>query len=116
VVALDVVRALAKQPETWEALRAELRGARGKDAAYDAYLDETDRLVDHPADREAQARRIAERLAITVQANLLMDRADDQVASIFLASRVGGDHGALFGTQPPTPGVESVARMAVPPA
>ena len=43
-----------------------------------------------------------------------MEAADPRVTEIFLASRVGGDHGAMFGTQPLTSGVADVARMAVP--
>jgi putative acyl-CoA dehydrogenase len=115
VIALDVVRVMAKEPDALVALRAELDDSRGKDSTYDAYLDETWRLVDHPQDPEAQARRMTERLAVAAQASLLMDRADEDVVALFLASRVAGDQGAMFGTQPPGPGVANVARMAVPP-
>src|SRR5690606_28281552 len=114
VVALDVVRVMAKEPKAIEALRQELEGSRGTDRRFDAYLDGTWQLVERPENVEAQARRIAERLAIATQAALLMERADGAVAEIFLASRVAGDHGGMFGTQPVTSGTEEVARPPVP--
>ena len=114
VVALDVVRVMAKEPKAIEALRQELEGSRRTDRRFDAYLDGTWQLVERPENVEAQARRIAERLAIATQAALLMERADGAVAEIFLASRVAGDHGGMFGTQPVTSGTEEVARLTVP--
>lgn len=114
VMALDVIRVASREPKAIEALRMELEDRRGSDGAYDSYLNETFALVERPEDAEAQARRIVERLAIATQASLLMDRADSNVAEVFLASRVAGDHGAMFGTQPLTSGVAEVARMAVP--
>lgn len=114
VIALDVVRVVAKEPESLAALRSELGAAGGNDPTFDRHLDETWDLVDHPVDAEAQARRMTERLAVATQAALLMERADDEIAGMFLASRVTGDHGVSFGTQAPTGGVEKVARLAVP--
>jgi len=114
VIALDVIRVLAKQPTAVEALRQGLDRARGHDSHFDRFLDQTWGLIENPADPEAQARRITERLAIAVQAALLLERADSRVADNFVASRVTGDHGAMFGTQPLMAGTEEVARMAVP--
>ncbi|MFW5905042.1 MAG: acyl-CoA dehydrogenase family protein, partial [bacterium] len=114
VMALDVVRVMTKEPEALAALREELERSRGRDPAYDAHLDGTWALVGDPLDPEAQARRITEDLAVAAQAHLLMESADPDVGDMFLSSRVAGDHRALFGTQPPTSSVESVARRAVP--
>ena len=114
VIALDVLRVLTKEPKAVEALRLEVDEHRGQDSHFDAYLDATWQLIERPDDAEAQARRITERLAVATQAALLMQRADPAVAEIFLASRVAGDHGAEFGTQPITAGTEEVARMTVP--
>jgi putative acyl-CoA dehydrogenase len=114
VIALDVVRVLTRETPALEALKTELDRARGADPHYDRYLDETWALVAAPLDAEAQARRITERLAVATQAALLMARADDDVADLFLSSRVAGDHGDLFGTQAPGPGNARVAAKAVP--
>lgn len=114
VIALDVMRVAAKEPHAIDTLKRELDSSRGRDARFDRYLETTWRLVSQPTDPEAQARLVTEKLAIACQAALLMERADPEVADIFLASRVAGDHGALFGTQPPSPSTERVARAAIP--
>ncbi|HEX2154725.1 MAG TPA: acyl-CoA dehydrogenase family protein [Acidimicrobiia bacterium] len=116
VIALDVLRVAAKEPKALEALRSELEEARGADARLDRYLEETFRLAERPEDAEAQARRIVEKLAIAAQAALLVGRGDPDVAQMFLASRVAGDHGGMFGTQPLSAGVKRVADMAIPAA
>ena len=43
-----------------------------------------------------------------------MERSRWYRPEIFLASRVAGDHGGMFGTQPVTSGTEEVARLTVP--
>ncbi len=115
VIALDVIRVAAKEPAALEALRSELETVKGKDRRFDAHLTATWQLLSQPDDAEAQARRITERLAVATQAALLLERADPAVAEMFLAARVAGDHGGLFGTQPVTEDVATVAAMAVPP-
>jgi len=47
---------------------------------------------------ERQARRVAERLAIALQACLIAKHGSPAVSDAFIASRVAGDHGQLFGT------------------
>lgn len=115
VIALDVVRVAAKEPAALEALRAQLETFVGSDPAYDRFFSDTWDLVRNPSDAEAQARRITERLALTTQAALLMERADESVSSMFLASRLAGGHGYLFGTTAPGGAVSAIARSAVPP-
>jgi putative acyl-CoA dehydrogenase len=116
VIALDVMRVAAKEPRAVEALRADLNRHAGGDDRLARFVDATFDLLAHPVDPEAQARRITERLGIAAQATLLIERADDEVAEAYLASRVAGDHGAFFGTLPPGPAVSRIAAMAVPQA
>lgn len=114
VIALDVLRVIAREPHALGALRTELEASLGRDPVYDGFLTETWDLVSTPADAEAEARRITSRLAVATQAALLMERGDEAVASTFVASRLGGHHSGLFGTQPFTPATGHIARMAVP--
>ncbi|HSJ34510.1 MAG TPA: acyl-CoA dehydrogenase family protein [Acidimicrobiia bacterium] len=114
VIALDVMRVAAKEPQAVEALRSELTRQASEDSRLADFVSHTFDLLASPDDPEAQARRITERLAIAVQAALLIERADAAVAEAFLASRVEGDHGSLFGSQPPGPDVPRIASMAVP--
>jgi putative acyl-CoA dehydrogenase len=95
---LDVLRAVGREPESRDALVAELRASRGGDALLDA---ESDRLADEVGRgdlAEAGARSLVERLAVALQASLLVRGGNAAVAAAFCESRLGGAHGACFGT------------------
>ena len=47
-----------------------------------------------------RARRIVERMALTLQGALLVRHGDPAVADAFCASRLAGDWGHAFGTLP----------------
>ncbi len=68
VIALDLLRAMAREPEGVEALRGFLEGARGRDPLYDAWVD----AIDLSAADEAGARWLGERLALAAQAAVLL--------------------------------------------
>ncbi|MGW7821557.1 DNA alkylation response protein [Streptomyces puniciscabiei] len=96
VNALDVLRALGREPDTAEALFAELALARGADARLDtAVAAIKDQLAETD---QAGARRLVERMALALQASLLVRHAPPPVADAFCASRLGGDWGHAFGT------------------
>ncbi len=109
VIALDVIRVIAKEPAAVTALRDELERHRGTDNEYDKYLTDTWRALESVDNPEYQARRLTERLAIATQAALAMQDLGSSVADAFLASRVAGDHGALFGTL--SSGLDSAALV-----
>ena len=48
--------------------------------------------------QEGQSRRLADRLALALQACLMVRHASAANAQAFIASRIGYDHGANFGT------------------
>jgi len=94
---LDVLRALQREPESGAALLGELEAACGMDASYDtAFARLRERL--HAPD-EAGARTLVERMALLLQASLLL-RAGSPVAEMFCRSRLAGEHGLAFGTLP----------------
>ncbi|HJR74954.1 MAG TPA: isovaleryl-CoA dehydrogenase [Luteimonas sp.] len=94
---LDVLRALSREPETGEAVLAELAGVRGRDPALDAAADDARSWLGNGTVAEADARRLVERLALALQAATLW-RAESPVAGLFCASRLGGERGQAFGT------------------
>ncbi|NNM45144.1 DNA alkylation response protein [Knoellia sp. DB2414S] len=100
VNALDVLRAIGREPLAVEAFRKEVQLGVGHSAVLDRAIDQVDELVALATQPEgvAGARRIVEHLATTLQASLLVRHAPDAVAEAFIASRLGGDHGATFGT------------------
>src|SRR3954471_14184815 len=95
VVALDILRALAKSPESVSPLRAELELARGADARLDAHLDGLRAEPD-----EWTARSMVEDLSLALQASLLVRHAPPVVADAFCAPRLGGERHRAFGTLP----------------
>ena len=97
VNALDVLRALAREPETAEAFLAEIRLAEGADARLDAAFARLERELVEP-DEEA-ARRLLELLAVSLQGSLLVRHGAPEVADAFCASRLDRP-GGIFGTLP----------------
>ena len=70
VAALDALRALTRQPEAAEAFFAELEQARGADRRLDDAVDQLRKDAADPS--EHAARRLAESMAVTLQASLLI--------------------------------------------
>ncbi|WP_394537762.1 acyl-CoA dehydrogenase family protein [Lysobacter enzymogenes] len=111
---LDVLRALAREPEAGQALLAELEAARGRDDWLDAQLDPlAAALSGRTPLPEAQMRSWVERLALALQAALLL-RAGSPVAAAFCRSRLGGGHGLGFGTLPDELDFVAIAQRALP--
>jgi putative acyl-CoA dehydrogenase len=100
VQALDVLRAVQREPEALNAFLREVGAARGADHRLDAAIKD---MLTELADLEGiegRARRLVERMALVLQGSLLVRWAPPQVADAFCASRLGGDWGAAFGTLP----------------
>jgi putative acyl-CoA dehydrogenase len=99
---LDVLRVLARQPESVAALLDEVAPARAAEPRLDraAAALERELAAADPAGLQAGARRLVERLAVLLQGALLVRHGHPAVADAFCVSRVAGDHGAAFGTLP----------------
>ncbi|MDQ3630430.1 MAG: DNA alkylation response protein, partial [Actinomycetota bacterium] len=100
VNALDVLRALARTPHALEAFRDEVELGRGADRRLDAALDGLDGLFAEPETLELRARAVVARLAVVLQASLLVRHAPAAVADAFCAGRLGDEADLTFGTLP----------------
>ncbi|MGW4943612.1 acyl-CoA dehydrogenase family protein [Actinoplanes sp. NPDC004185] len=109
VQALDVLRALRRDPAGLDAFRAEVGAAAGADSRLDAATAELTALLSDGEDLESDARRVVERMALVLQGSLLVRHAPAAVADAFCASRLGGDWGHSFGTLPR--GVDTAALL-----
>jgi putative acyl-CoA dehydrogenase len=100
VVCLDVLRALGREPETRQAILDEiaLAGEPELTAVAERAAAEAD---------EARARVAVERLALALQASLLVRHAPATVADAFRASRLGEGGGLAYGALPA--GVDAAA-------
>ena len=114
VSALDVLRAMTREPETVEAFRDEVGLAAGADRRLDQAASELAKsLVD--AD-ESNARRLVERMAQLFAASLLVRHAPTAVADAYCASRIAGDWGFTFGTLPSGTDTAAIIERAAPAA
>jgi putative acyl-CoA dehydrogenase len=100
VNALDVLRAMVRTPAAVEAFFAEIGQASGAEPRLDAYVRELQAELSDMADIEYRARRVVERMAIALQASILVQHGDSAVADAFCATRLAGDHGRSLGTLP----------------
>jgi putative acyl-CoA dehydrogenase len=100
VQCLDVLRAVAKTPESLAAFLDEIARARGGDARLDAYVAALREDLNRIGDAEAEARRVVERLALALQGSLLVRHSPAAVADAFCATRLAGEGGRAFGTLP----------------
>jgi putative acyl-CoA dehydrogenase len=112
VQALDVLRTLRRDQDSLAAFVAEVGAAAGADRRLDDALDELKSLLADP--EEEQARRIAERMALVLQASLLVRHAPAATADAFCASRLGGDWGRAFGTLPRGLDLQFLVQRAAP--
>jgi putative acyl-CoA dehydrogenase len=100
VQCLDVLRALGRDTQSREALFAELSTAHGANAHYDAAVARLAAALEDSTTLEVRSRDVVERMALCLQAALLLRSGDAIVADAFCASRLGGEHGLVFGTLP----------------
>lgn len=114
VIALDVLRAAGRSPDSLEMFLNDLETASGSDARLDAALDRAKSAIAGASDLEWEARRIVELLATTWAGSLLARHGDAAVFEAYAASRLGSDHGWLFGTLPAGTDVDTLVDRAVP--
>jgi putative acyl-CoA dehydrogenase len=102
VICLDVLRALAREPASLDALLAEIELARGTDARFDRFVADLGAELAALAagEPQAKARRVTERLALSLQASLLLRHSIPAIADAFCASRLGREGGMMFGSLP----------------
>ncbi|MCM0619587.1 acyl-CoA dehydrogenase family protein [Nocardioides bruguierae] len=101
VNALDVLRALSREPGVLDAWITEVGLASGGDHRLDRAVQETlallGRLMGEPDQMERQARRLASRMALVLQGALLVRFAPPEVADLFCGSRLSPGHDGVFG-------------------
>ena len=127
IMALDLLRALRKRSsgamredsDVVQALASELGTARGSSAAFDSFcgqvLARVAEAADAPGvDEELGARRLAQDVALAVQASLLCRHAPAAVFDGFCASRLNGPGVQVFGTLPTGVDMDAIIRRAMP--
>ncbi len=110
VIALDVLRALRREPASAAAFLAECELAAGADLRFDAHLVHVRKQLaaqtSDPAVAQWSARRLVEDMALALQVSLMLRHAPAEVANGFCAGRLGA-RGLAFGDLPP--GIDGAA-------
>ncbi|MDM0041120.1 isovaleryl-CoA dehydrogenase [Variovorax sp. J22G21] len=112
IMALDLLRGLRKG-DAAAALAKELAPARGQHVALDRLADALPARVEAMA-TEMESRRLAQDVALAVQAALLAQTAPPAVVGAFCASRLDGDWGQAFGTLGTGTDFDSIVQRAQP--
>ncbi|GLQ04908.1 acyl-CoA dehydrogenase family protein [Sneathiella chinensis] len=112
VMCLDVLRAMGREPESVEALVAELKEASGANPHYDAAFKEVRDSLATGAVSESRARWFTEQMAKLLQANILIRHAPNEVSDTFAATRLGPHGGLAYGTLPDGAPVDFILERA----
>jgi putative acyl-CoA dehydrogenase len=116
VIALDVLRAMSREPASVEAVDRELSSALGVHAAYDDHVAATRKLIAgvtaDPATAAGSARRVVEALALGLQGAVLIREAPAAVADAFVAGRLGPDRSLEYGALDPRLALSTIAGRA----
>jgi len=100
VICLDVLRAIASEAGTIDALLAEIDRARGGDRRLDEFAGRLRSSWRELAADERQARRLVARLALALSGSLVVRFSPPEVAEAYCASRLAGDWDTALGTLP----------------
>ena len=115
VQCLDVLRAMVKSPGSLDAFFAEVEEGAAAEPRLAAFARALREEV--PGDVETlelRARRLVERMALALQASLLVRHGHPAVADAFCASRLDGEWGRAFGTLPPGTDFEAIIERHTP--
>ncbi len=114
VQCLDVLRAMQKTPETVEAFFAEVAKAKGANETLDRYVGALRREFADRGDLEYRARDVVDRMALALQAALLVQHAPPMIADAFCASRLGASGHHNYGALPRGVDCAAIIERATP--
>ena len=113
IMALDMLRAIAREPDALLALVDDLAAKLVDDARLRPHVAALLNISRTPADElEGSARHHAQRLILLVQAALLREHSPAAVADAFIASRFDSHCGRVYGTLPDHAQHASIVRRA----
>jgi len=112
VICLDVLRSIAREPQSLEVFLNEISQARSTNSQLDAFVADLARRLANPAALEPVARRVVEMMAVALQASLLVRHSCAAVADAFCATRLDGDWGRVFGTLPQSLDTQAIVERS----
>jgi len=115
VIALDILRALAREPDSLEAVRMEIAGAKGGNAHLDRHIGKLDGWFRPGALTEQTARAFAEDMALALEAAALRASAPEAVFDGFCNARLDETRRAyVYGAATAAVDARAVIERALP--
>lgn len=109
IQALDVLRAMHKEPASIAALMQYFDAAKGLDHHLDAHLESLRTSIVHPA--EHSARILVEKMALAIQAIELIAISPTLMAPLFCEARLSSQRHLSWGTLPPATNLDEVIDL-----
>ncbi len=111
VICLDVLRTLHREPQSLEAVMAEVRGAVGEHKRLGEHVRQLEQMLS-AGELEARARELVQGLAVALQAALLVRHAPPAIADAFCRTRLVGEPPAVYGKLPMDVDVGAIIERA----
>lgn len=114
VQCLDVLRSIGKEPNSVEALLSEIKSAKSANKNFDKFARNVEKELLDTDNLEFRARRVVEKLALALQASVLLKTAPAFVSQAFCNSRLSVDNSLNFGTLPVGTEVKKIIERSMP--
>ena len=115
IMALDVLRALYKNPLTAEVVMKEIKIASHLDKRLDSFSKKLEACLSDIGRSEVNMRTITQMMAIGLQASLLIQNSTNEVADAFCASRLESQFNDAFGSLHHSTNFEAIIERAYSP-
>ena len=114
VQALDVLRAMHKEPESLHAFLSEVKKAKGAHKGFDQFVLGLENEFTNINDMEYRARQIVEKMGLAIQGSLLIQSDNQLIAEGFCESRLTGSGFSMYGTMPKGIDCKAIVDRATP--
>jgi len=115
VIALDILRALSREPESLKAVQAEFQSAMGRNGLYDRHCEKLADFMEPGSLHEGTARAFAQEMALALQGAALAQCAPDFVFDGFCQQRLApGGRGFVYGDVAEAVDFASIIERAMP--
>ena len=114
VQCLDVLRSIGKEPNSVEVLLDEINSAKSANKNFDKFARNIEKELLDVDNLEFRARRVVEKLALVLQASVLLKNAPDFISEAFCNSRLSDDNSLSFGTLPIGTEFEKIINRSMP--
>tara|TARA_B100000929_G_scaffold286693_1_gene272244 strand:- start:238 stop:1914 length:1677 start_codon:yes stop_codon:yes gene_type:complete len=114
VQCLDILRAIEKQPDVLDAYFMELQKAQGANRHFDTFLNDIKSEFTDTNTLQYRGRIIADKMALGLQAALLLQHSTSNVADAFCLSRLASNGGSNYGTMPTGVNCAAIVERAAP--